>query len=397
MEITRQNHISKRRASFTMLAMAAFFMLREGVMVTRQETPSLPIETEAVLRTENSLQYFSEPASAAGLQYLQEVRGVYLSSWTAGVRKSVERIATMVDQTELNAVVIDIKDASGRLSYQPLDPTLQAIGVGTNRIADLPALIELLHSRNIYIIGRISVFQDPFFAEKFPDEALKNKITGTTWRDFKGLAYLRPNSQTVWDYTVQIARDAYTQGFDEINLDYVRFPSDGLLFALDRPNQGSVRAEVLGTFFNYIDLKLRQESHIPLSADIFGLTMSSQSDLGIGQILEIIAPHVDYICPMVYPSHFATGSYGIILPATKPYEVVHKSLSDGIKRLEAISIPKEHLRPWLQDFNLGATYTPEMVGAQIQATEDVGLSSWLFWDPKNLYTESAFRLKEVSP
>lgn len=316
------------------------------------------------------------------------LRGLYVSSWVAGTQSTINRIINLIDTTSANAIIIDIKDATGRISYMPKDESLISIGSGTTRIRNLPALIERLHEKNIYVIGRISVFQDPFYATKFPDAAYKDTRTGLTWHDNKGLSWVKNNSLPFWEYTVRIAKDAYAQGFDEINLDYVRYPSDGPLSYLDTAGMEKGRTGTMSDFFSYVSTELRSKEAIPISADLFGLTMSAQGDLGIGQILELVAPHVDYVAPMVYPSHFAKGTYGIADPARQPYAIIYKSLSDGIARMQAIGEDVHKLRPWLQDFNLGAVYTHDLVQAQITAAEELGLTSWMLWDPRNIYTKS---------
>lgn len=322
------------------------------------------------------------------------LRAVYMTGWSAGTERMRERILGIADRTEINAVVIDIKDASGRLSYQPKDPTLLATGVGTNRIKHLPAVIETFHQKGIYVIGRIAVFQDPFYALAHSEDAFVDTRTGALWRDYKGITWLRPDSVAVWDYLVAIARDAHAQGFDEINVDYVRYPSDGPLATLARGTAES-RAQVMESFFAYIDPLLRGEG-VVLSADLFGLAMSASDDLGIGQVLERIAPHVDVVAPMVYPSHFASGAYGIARPAEVPGEVIRISLGHGIAKLEAAGIDRNKIRPWLQDFDLGATYTASMVRDQIDQSEALGLTSWMLWDPRNLYTEAALTVEGLN-
>ncbi len=354
-------------------------------IVLEETAPAVLLEGEGV--AEVSLQ------PSGHLPIPAELKGIYLTAFSAGSSRGISRALELVEAAGINAVVIDIKDASGKLSYQPLDPILLESGVGTNRIKDLPSTIETLHNRGVYVIGRLSVFQDPFFAKRNPTEAFLDTRTGSLWRDYKGLEWLRPNSPVVWDYTIAIARDARAQGFDEINLDYVRFPSDGELSFLDRSSFSASRADTIADFFAYLGPVLRADGLV-LSADLFGLTMSASDDLGIGQKLELIAPHVDFICPMVYPSHFASGAYGIADPAAHPYEIIRHSLSRGAAKLEAAGIPKEKLRPWLQDFNLGAIYTAEMVRSQILASEELGLSSWMLWDPRNIYTKEALLLPE---
>ena len=320
-----------------------------------------------------------------------QVNAVYISSWSAGTKSSMNHIYGLLAGGKLDAVVIDIKDATGRLSYQPQDPALRAMGVGTRRIADLSALIATLHSKGVYVIGRVAVFQDPYYAAAHPEDALHSLSTGDVWKDDKGIAWLRVDSPDVWHYAESIAEDAYVQGFDEINLDYVRFPSDGKLSDIDETAFVKNKQDTVADFFTDVDTVLRGQHHIPLSADIFGLTTSAKDDMGIGQKIELIAPHVDYVCPMVYPSHYSDGSYGFGNPAEHPYDVIHRALSDGMIKLAAINQPTSKIRPWLQDFSLGTVYTPDMVQAQMTATNDVGLTSWLLWDPRNLYTSSVLK------
>lgn len=320
------------------------------------------------------------------------LRGIYSTGWTAGTPTRLRRVLGLFDGSILNAVVIDIKDATGKLSYQPIDPTLAATGVGTNRIANLAGVISQFHERGIYVMGRIAVMQDPFYAKLHPEDALHDIHTGAPWVDYKGIAWLDPSSERVRDYVAAIARDAYAQGFDEINVDYVRFPSDGDLKSIDLSHLIKNKAETMQEFFVLLRADLEG---IPLSADVFGLTMSAGDDVGIGQKAVLIAPSVDALAPMVYPSHFWNGSYGIPVPATEPYKVIYKSLSDGIAKLAAAGIDKSKLRPWLQDFDLlGVPYGPIEVLAQIQAAHDLGIESWVLWDPANTYTPQAFKLEQ---
>jgi hypothetical protein len=384
-------------AVVALLAVTALYMLYPEVaakkaVVSEVVTPvsQVPVEVQPDI-----LIPIAEPAApvftAVHIATPQTVRALYVSGWMAGTGSGMQHMYDLIDGEKINAVVIDIKDATGRLSYQPLDTDLLASGVGTNRIAHLDTLIEALHKRNIYVIGRLSAMQDPYLVSIHPEFAFNDTRTNAPWRDNKGLAWLRPDHKGVWSYLVAIARDAYAQGFDEINLDYVRFPSDGALSYLDTTGMTSSRAEVMEEFFSHMDAELRGVSKIPLSADVFGLTTSATGDLGIGQVIEKIAPHVDYIAPMVYPSHYASGSFGFVNPAEHPYEIIKKALTDGAAKLAKINIDKSHIRPWLQDFDLGAVYTADMVQSQITAAQEEGIESYMMWDPANQYTETVYR------
>ncbi len=320
-----------------------------------------------------------------------QVKAIYLSAWVAGSAKYREPLVKLVDSTELNSMIIDIKDSTGRISYYTANKEVNDLGAPENRIGDIRALTNALHAKNIYIIGRVSVFQDPYMTKKNPSWAVTKKSDGTVWKDKKGLSFLDPANKEVWDYTLAIAHDAYEAGFDEINFDYIRYPSDGNIKDINyRLAQGETRADNIEEFFIYLSENMKKDKDIPISADLFGLTTEVVDDLGIGQVWEKALPHFDFLAPMVYPSHYPSGYAGYKNPANYPYEVINKAISSAVKKTKAVpgqDIAK--IRPWLQDFDMGATYTKEMVRAQIKAVYDNGLDSWMLWDPSNKYTASA--------
>jgi len=329
-----------------------------------------------------------------------------MTSWVAGTASRRRELVKLIEDTELNAVVIDIKDYTGRIAFDVEDSIFIENGAVENRIADIKEFIASLHARGIYVVGRISVFQDLFLAEARPELAVHRLSDGAVWRDRKGIAWLEPGATEVWDYVARLARASYAVGFDELNFDYIRFPSDGemkdITYRFFDPAR-ETRVTVLTKFFVHLKKELA-DLPAPLSIDLFGLTTTAADDLGIGQMLLAPAPYFDYIAPMVYPSHFASGYLGLTSPAEHPYEVVKNAMSEAGKRLTATTtpgvgtttpvtkqaFPLTKLRPWLQDFNLGADYTAEMVRAQIKATNDAGLTSWMVWSPSNRYTEEAF-------
>ncbi len=333
----------------------------------------------------------------------EAVKAIYMTSWVAGTRARRAELVKLIDETELNAVIIDIKDYTGRIAFAVDDEEIMKSGAVEERVRDIKEFIGTLHGKGIYVIGRISVFQDNFLTKKRPDLAVHRKSDGAVWVDRKGIAWLEAASTEVWDYTIRLSRASYAVGFDELNFDYIRFPSDGnmsdIQYKLFDPKI-ETRADVMRRFFAYLDSNLN-DLEIPISADLFGLTTTSLDDLGIGQMLLEAAPYFDYIAPMVYPSHFASGFLNFKNPATEPYAVVKHSMSEASRRLTlalatstATSTPQK-LRPWLQDFNLGATYTAEMVRAQIQATYDAGLTSWMLWNPSNRYMRGALLPEDV--
>ena len=318
------------------------------------------------------------------------VKAIYLTSWAAGTKSLRDSVVSVIDTTEVNAVVIDIKDYSGKIAFEVNDPVLAQMGVVEKRISDIDGLIKMLHEKNIYVIGRISVFQDASLVKIWPEEAVKTATDKSkVWKDRKGISWMDAGSPKVWDYVARIGDEAYSRGFDELNFDYIRFPSDGNMKDIYFPvSEGRVKQEVLGDFFSYLDKHF--EGKTPISGDLFGMTTTNTDDLGIGQNLEIALTYLDYVCPMVYPSHYPSGWNGFANPAEKPYEVISIAMKNAVSRANAIGIDPNKLRPWLQDFDLGATYTKEMVREQISATYDSGLDSWLVWDAANTYTPGAF-------
>ncbi len=296
----------------------------------------------------------------------------------------------MIDETELNAVVIDIKDSTGKISFLIPDENIKNLGGAENRIRDVRDLINKLHEKNIYVIGRISVFQDPHLTKVKPEWAIKKKSDGTVWKDRKGLSFLDPTKKEVMDYTLSIALHSYEAGFDEINFDYIRYPSDGNMKYINyNLKEGETRADNIEKFFKYLNEGMKKEKDIPISGDLFGLTTEAMDDMGIGQVWEKAIPYFDFLCPMVYPSHYPSGHMGYKSPASYPYEVIDQALSKGIVKTEAIGQNRAKIRPWLQDFDLGATYTKELIRAQMKATYDNNLTSWMLWDPSNKYTRDA--------
>ena len=319
------------------------------------------------------------------------VKAIYMSACVAATPSVRDRVTRIINTTEINSVVIDIKDFSGQISYVPSDTALyQTPDARSCRIQNIRELIDLLHAENVYVIGRIAVFQDPFFVKLHPEMAVKKKSDGTIWKDYKGISWIDAGSREMWEYVVAIARDAYSQGFDEINFDYVRFPADGNLKDITFPVSGtSTKTEVIKSFFSYLSNEMKT-SGITTSADLFGMTTTSNDDLGIGQVLENALPYFDYIAPMVYPSHYPNGFNNWSNPNAHPYDLIKFVMSAGAEKAIKASTTPLKLRPWLQDFTMGAPkYGKQQVEQQIQATYDAGLTSWMLWDPSNRYAGGA--------
>ncbi|MEK7112356.1 MAG: putative glycoside hydrolase [Patescibacteria group bacterium] len=318
----------------------------------------------------------------------EPLKALYMTACVAATPSWREDLKNLIDTTELNSVVIDIKDYSGSVSFE----------VGANcYVSDLKEFVSKLHQAGVYVIGRIAVFQDPRYTTSHPELAVKSLATGEVWKDYKGLSFIDVGAKPYWDYIVQISKASYELGFDELNYDYVRYPSDGDMEDADFTwmTASSTKPEMLESFFSYLYDNL-QTYNLKTSVDLFGMTTTVTSDMGIGQVLEKALPYFDYIAPMVYPSHYPASWNGFVNPAEHPYEVIHLAMSEGKRREEIWRLSNNlatsttsKLRPWLQDFNLGATYDATKVRAQIQATYDSGLTSWMIWSAANKYTKEA--------
>lgn len=347
------------------------------------ENPIVPVEGSAV-----------SPITVTHISTPKEVKALYISAWVAGSPKFRDSIIKIIDETEINSIVIDVKDSTGRVSFDMPVDTVKQTGSIEKRIANIRSLTDTLHKKNIYIIGRVAVFQDPYMTKKNPSWAITKKSDGTVWKDRKGLSFLDPAKKEVHDYIVAVAKGAYEEGFDEINFDYIRYPSDGNMKDIDyHLKDGETRADNIEKFFKYLSTEVKKDKNIPMSADLFGLTTEATDDMGIGQVWEKAYPYFDYLSPMVYPSHYPAGHMGYVNPSAHPYEVINKALGSGIAKIDKISGDKNKIRPWLQDFDLGSVYTKEMIQSEMKAVYDNGLNSWMLWDPANKYTPSALEVE----
>ena len=331
-----------------------------------------------------------------------EVKGVYMTSWVAGSKNLRENLVKIIDDTEINTIVIDIKDYTGKIVFSVGSSKLKSYGSEDIRVSDLRDFIESLHKKGVYVIGRIAVFQDAYFVKFRPDLAVKNKLGTEVWKDRKGISWIDPASLEYWDYIILLAKESRKIGFDEINFDYIRFPSDGNMEDISYPwSSTTPKAIVLKDFFKYLQEKLR-DSGLKTSADLFGMTTTSKNDMGIGQVLENTLPYFDYVSPMVYPSHYPPSFGGFENPEANPYAIIKYSMEEAVKRADifeqmaSTTNPivnsvhyKDKLRPWLQDFGLKVTYGSAEVRAQIKATNDVCLDSWLLWSASYKYTRGA--------
>lgn len=325
------------------------------------------------------------------------VKGIYLNPFTAGHPDRLQPILDLLERTELNSVVVDVKDDHGYMTFPVADPTAVPAGTVRAQIADMAHLIDELRSRRIYSIARVVSFKDGVVTRFHPEWAAVH-VDGGLWRDSAGMTWLDPYNAQSWSYLVSIARAAARAGFDEIQFDYVRFPSDGDLDTIQYPAKDQrSRRQVIAEFLAYARREL-QPLDVRVSADVFGLVTSFPDDMGVGQRLEEIGATVDYVSPMLYPSHYTPGNLGLANPNAMPYDTVYRSLQDAKGRLVTAGLAETAMiRPWLQDFSMGHAYGPDEVRSQIRATYDAGYSEWMLWNAASQYTEPALTPETESP
>lgn len=365
----------------------------------------------------------------------EHVKSVYMTSCVAGTPSFRNQLVSLIEETEVNSVVIDVKDYSGTISFPPESEMWKAAWQNARcGTSDMKDFIKTLHEKGIFVIARITVFQDPFFSGIRPDLAVKRADGVSVWHDYKGLSFIDVGAREYWDRIIELSRDSYNIGFDELNFDYVRYPSDGpmsdISFTLSKNYPGDNNKQAnLEEFFKYLNEKLDDEklfakyrhensgraSSTPwTSVDLFGMTTTNYDDLSIGQVQDRAAPYFDFVAPMVYPSHYPDSFLGLGNPNNYPYKVVHYAMQSGVNRMKSETTPMQgflherigtstppiykkpvytadKLRTWIQDFDYGGDYDAADVRAEIQASYDAGVNSWMLWAPSNIYTRAALK------
>lgn len=357
-------------------------------------------------QTENKMEdwsadtLLSTPASLQKVKIPVKAKGIYITGRTAN-NNNFLKLLNLVNETELNAMVIDIKEDEGRLTYRSAIPLVKQIKSDENPfIPDLDKVLHTLQEHHVYTIARIVCFKDPFLAKHQPEWAMQKK-TGGIWTDKKGTAWIDPYRKEVWDYNLAIAKEAAKKGFREIQFDYVRFPDNGRKVdeEVDFYQQhGKSKQQLIADFLGYARKELAPYN-VYVSADVFGLVPSVSDDMGIGQKWELVSPAVDYLSPMMYPSHYANGTYGLSIPDAQPYETIVRSLQDAQRKdalLQQRRLNPATIRPWYQDFtatwvNGHIRYGSREVAAQIHAGNALGVDQYLIWDASNTYSEAAWR------
>lgn len=387
--------------------------LREIQLLTQKEKA---VETE-VSREKEKL-----PEKAEGEEQEEKnivcpkVKGIFATGPMAG-SSNMGHLINLVEKTELNTIVVDVKNDEGRITYDMELPAIQEMGAGIPYVKDMEALTRECKEKGIYLIARMVAFKDPFLAEKKPEWCIHNK-DGSLFRDKDGLAWLNPYNREVWEYLLDIAEEALRIGFDEVQFDYIRFSTDSGMENVDFGEMGTEkdREEIITEFVKYASERVHKAGGV-LSADVYGVVIDSEIDQQIvGQNYVEMSRYLDYISPMVYPSHYGPYNYNIPVPDAEPYRLVLTALQSSRKVLAgippetvsgnsgkeysaeeiAVLSPMEgicaQVRPWLQDFTATwvkghIKYGPEEIRDQIQAVYDAGYEEWILWNAANRYTE----------
>jgi hypothetical protein len=328
----------------------------------------------------------------------KSVRAIFVNSWAFGGKRFHE-LVKLADRTEVNAFVIDVKDDTGYLTYRSSVPTAIAIGANSQlRAKDTRERLRIMREHGIFPVARIVVAKDPLLAAKRPQWSVQH-VDGGLWRDRLDFAWVDAFNDSVWVYAAELAAEAVRLGFAEVQYDYVRFPDEpesrlaSALFPGRRP--GETKRQ--GVTRNLRMLRERTRGlGVPFTIDVFGLTTSARSDMGIGQYWEDLVTSADVVLPMVYPSHYMRGVYDLKHPNSEPYRVIRRAMQDALRRSAPLGETAE-IRPYLQAFTLGQPrYTPALVREQIRAAEELGLHSWVLWNPRSAYDPAIFRPEVAS-
>lgn len=400
------------------LLLAALFMSR-GLFAQDPEPPdSVPAVSSADSATASLAPLIVADQARVSLRpveirYVQQqpllapapraIKGLYVNAWAFGSHKLWD-LVRLADETEINALVIDVKDDTGCLLYPSAVPTAQQVGANQCvRAKDARTRLDTLAAHGIYTIARIVVAKDPLLAEHKTQWSVKDRNTGGLWRDRINSAWVDAYNDSVWIYAAQLAAEAVRLGFNEVQFDYVRFPDEPrermatAIFPARRA--GWSQREAVRDHITLLKTRLRPLG-VPVTFDIFGLTASTTTgDLGIGQVWEDFINIADVVLPMVYPSHYYRGAFGVPWPNGEPYRVVRYALRDALERSRPHPAAAE-IRPFLQAFTLGRRlprYTPFEIREQIRAVEDMGLASWVLWNPRSVYQRDSLRPKRGTP
>ena len=313
------------------------------------------------------------------------VRGLYINRFAAQSIKRMRQIIALADSTEINALVIDVKDEFG-LNIASADTVVSRNAGRAGVIPNVRALLDTLRAHHILAVARIVTFKDSVAARVNPQWTIR-KADNSTWRDHKGLAWVNPYNTSLWEYEIRVAEEAVKLGFTEVQFDYIRFPEPykSLPAQVFSDQRGRSKEQALAEFLTLARTRLGKLG-VRTTADIFGLVTTVSGALEVGQQWEKLAPAADVLLPMVYPSHYPSGSFNIAHPNAEPYNVVFNAVRRAHERNVKLGLSGERVRPWLQAFTLGKPpYGAAEVREQKRAVYDAGFDGWVLWHPGSKY------------
>ncbi len=326
-----------------------------------------------------------------------KVRGVYVKLPSATNPKKMEELIKLAKETDINAFVIDVKDDNGNLLFKTKTGAKYMPEVNeTAPIANPKAFVQNLKDNGIYPIARIVSFKDPLYSKKHKKKALTYKSNGELFI-LENMYWTPAFDRDIWDYDISMGEEAADVGFLEVQFDYVRFPATS--FAQDKKldfknAKNESKPEAIHKFLKTAHERLMKKN-VYVTADIFGWLITAEDDQNIGQHWEAMANVVDYTAPMIYPSHYGRGNYGLKVPDAEPYKCIDAAIKNAIERNRNLESPAK-LRPWIQDFTATwvrghINYGPKEIKAQIQALKDNGIDEYMVWNANNTYTTEAYK------
>jgi len=384
----------------TLIKITALILCCVCVMVNvgcgkEKETETVMAEaTENVSTEEPTAEPTAEPTSAPTQKPRKEpgqAKSIYITGNMAGTKYFESRFE-LTQTTELNAIVLDVKSEEGMILFKGKVPICDELGLVNPLIPDIEALVKRMKDGGLYTIARMVCFKDNGIVEHYPDFALKLS-DGSVYSE-KGLVWLNPYNHDVWEYLASVAASIAELGFDEIQLDYVRFPTDAQMSRVEFTEEmtgGLSKTEIFIDFAKFMMYKLSPYD-VSVAADVFPGTIYSEVDRnGTGQDYVELAKIYDVICPMAYPSHYSNSTLGVEYPDLDPYQILFETLKISKEKLEeaqAAGFKTARIRPWIQDFTATwvtphQSYGGVQIQQQIDALKDCGIDEWMLWDPKN--------------
>lgn len=363
----------------------------------------IPVEiTERIVSSDIIENYFGPLPEITAVQPLERrvVRGIYI-----GAAGNLEANIHLANSSDINAFVIDLKESYG-IPYNSQNPLALETGQ-VSATYDLAAVVEQCHANDIWVIGRIVCFKDPGLATAHPELCIQDADgNALKFKNEGGYPFASPYNPEVWNYYIDLATEAIEMGVDEIQFDYVRFPTGGTISGASsyfgEPGTTPTKAEAINRFLQTARRRIQDTYGIPLSADVFGIILSSRSDgNNLGQDWETIGlTGIDSLCPMIYPSHYALGTMlngkTFDKPDLYPYDMLFAALKTGSEKASAEGYSA--VRPYLQAFTASyigegnyMTYGYTEINQQIQAVYDMGYQEWILWNPGGKYPAGEYK------